>query len=273
MLRFYAEDFCRAASLLGQVHSSLTVAGANPNTKSWASIAGLLGALEKHCEDLGLAATLAQIRRVKPTFVEGRIVDYLQLARDSLEIEIRINDELSSRLLLSVKPENATFMFAFGPDWDVHKPSSLEAAWTPIFIAFPGVKYDALEAFRCYGLERSTASVFHLMRVLELGLTALGAIFSVSLAHTNWAPAIEQIEGCVREMHKDPAWKIVPDVKAKQEFYAQAASHFGILKDAWRNYTAHARGRYTEQESEDIMNATRAFMRKIADGGISERVP
>ncbi|MGA7299971.1 MAG: hypothetical protein WBX10_06675 [Candidatus Sulfotelmatobacter sp.] len=103
------------------------------------------------------------------------------------------------------------------------------------------------------------------MRILEIGLTALGAKFGVSLAHTNWAPAIEEIEKKIRDMHKDPVWRAVPDCKGQQEFYAQAASHFGILKDAWRNFTMHARGKYTEAESEHIFDNVKAFMQKLAE--------
>jgi hypothetical protein len=103
------------------------------------------------------------------------------------------------------------------------------------------------------------------MRILEIGLTALGAVFSVSLAHTNWEPAIREIESKIREMHKDPQWKALPDCKEQQEFYAQAASNFGILKDAWRNYTMHIRAKYTETEAEQIYNSVRAFMQKLAE--------
>jgi hypothetical protein len=121
-----------------------------------------------------------------------------------------------------------------------------------------------IEASRCYTFNRHTACVFHLMRATEVGLTALGGQFGVSLAHTNWAPAIDQIESNIRDMHKDPKWKVLPDCKEQQEFYSQAASHFGILKDAWRNYTAHARGKYLEEEAFLIFENTRAFMQKIA---------
>jgi hypothetical protein len=114
---------------------------------------------------------------------------------------------------------------------------------------------------------RSTAAVFHLMRALEIGLGVLGSTFGVSLAHTNWAPAIDEIEGHIREMHKDAQWKSKyskDELKLQQEFYAQAASHFGILKDAWRNYTAHARGKYTEPEAELIFANVRGFMEKLS---------
>jgi hypothetical protein len=84
------------------------------------------------------------------------------------------------------------------------------------------------------------------------------------LAHTNWAPAIEQIESKIRDMHKDPTWKALPDCKEQQEFYSQAASHFVMLKDAWRNYTAHARGKYDDDEAEGIFRNVRGFMQKLA---------
>jgi hypothetical protein len=130
--------------------------------------------------------------------------------------------------------------------------------------AFPSAAFDIVESGVCLALSRGTASVLHSMRVLEIGLTALGTKFGVSLAHKNWAPAIGEIESKVREMHKDPVWKLLPDCKEQQEFYAQAASHFGILKDAWRNYTMHARGVYTDEMAEDIFNSVKGFMQKLA---------
>jgi hypothetical protein len=102
------------------------------------------------------------------------------------------------------------------------------------------------------------------MRVLEIGLSALGKIFGVSLLHTNWAPAIDQIESKIREMHRDQTWKAEPDCKGQQEFYSQAASHFGVLKDAWRNYTAHTRGKFDEGEAEAVLRNVRGFMQKLS---------
>ncbi len=66
-------------------------------------------------------------------------------------------------------------------------------------------------------------------------------------------------------MHKHPDWRDMPDCKDHQEFYAQAASHFGILKDAWRNYTMHVRGgKYTEEEADRIFTNVKGFMEKLA---------
>jgi hypothetical protein len=131
--------------------------------------------------------------------------------------------------------------------------------------AFPSAAFDIAESGICLALARGSASVFHLMRVLEIGLTALGTQFGVSLAHTNWAPAITEIERKVRNMNNDAAWKDRPDCKTLQEFYAQAASHFGVLKDAWRNHTMLARGAYTEEQAERVFENVKGFMQKLSE--------
>jgi hypothetical protein len=136
--------------------------------------------------------------------------------------------------------------------------------------AFPSAHFDICESGACLATVRATASVFHAMRVLEIGLGVFGSLFGVSLANTNWAPALDQIESNIRGMHKDAPWKLQPDCKELQENYSQAASHFGILKDAWRNHAMHVRGKYTEEEAELIHRNVGAFMKKLAALGLKE---
>jgi hypothetical protein len=102
------------------------------------------------------------------------------------------------------------------------------------------------------------------MRVLEVGLAALGKVFNASLAHTNWAPAIDQIESTIRGMGSDPTWRALQDWKDQQQFYAQAASFLAVVKDAWRNYTAHGHSRYTRDQAELMFMNVKAFMEKAA---------
>jgi hypothetical protein len=271
MLKFQAEHFCRASSLLGQFYMDVKN-GKSPVGMSWEVIASELGLMEKLCVDLSLTATLAQIRRVKKLWFEGNIerVGIQFFAQQVIEIQTRLNDELAAEMIVILKPRNAEYFTAFSPDTGNLPATELEQTWVPVFKAFPSIKYDTLESLKSYALGRNTAAVFHLMRVLEIGLGTLGSVFGVSLAHTNWGPAIDQIESKIRDMHKDPVWKALPDCKDQQEFYSQSASHFGVLKDAWRNYTAHARGKYDEQEASDVMTSVRAFMQKLTDHGLHE---
>ena len=127
---------------------------------------------------------------------------------------------------------------------------------------FPSAAFDISEAGKCFALNRPTACVFHLMRVLEIGLGVFAKHFAVPSDHTNWHNIIEGIEKAVRNMSSDPAKPA--DWKEQQEFYSQAAHGFMFIKDAWRNYTAHARGKYTEDETETIFINVRAFMQRLA---------
>jgi hypothetical protein len=178
-------------------------------------------------------------------------------------IERLVDKELKEKLFLYITPEQQRFLPTLG------KRNLFGDA---VADAFPSANYEISEAGWCLALTRGSASVFHLMRALEIGLAAFGSVFGVSLAHTNWDPALREIESKIREMHKDPTWKVLPDCKEKQESYAQAASHFGILKDAWRNYTMHVRGVYTEDGAEQIFMSVKGFMQKLASLGLKELI-
>ena len=219
---------------------------------------------EEHSRTIGLnitADTAADLcKRIEHN--DNLLMNCQWLLDQTRGIQKLAEKELKEKVFLYCPPERAKF---FPSGTHPHAFGELVAA------AFPGATYDISEAAVCLALARSSASVFHLMRTLEIGLSALGYVFGVSLAHTNWAPAIDRIEGRIRDMHKDPTWKALPDCKDLQEQYAQAASVFGVFKDAWRNHTMHVRGKYTEEEAEMIFSNIKAFMQKITALGLKEK--
>jgi hypothetical protein len=205
---------------------------------------------------IGMEVTADTIKALIESLREDSKPRNFQWLLDQIAAVERLTErELRTKTFFYIYPEHAQFFptqrnpYPLGED---------------VFNKFPSCVYDTNEATWCLALSRSTASVFHLMRILEAGLSALGKKFGVSLAHKNWAPALDEIEKKIRNIHTDPNWQALPDCKKQQEFYSQAASHFGILKDAWRNYTAHARGKYTQAEAEDIFRNVRGFMQKLA---------
>jgi hypothetical protein len=218
-------------------------------TIEWLSI------IQVECERLGLPVSSETAKEVIARLSSEQKADWQWLSDQLQGLQRLIRKEIKSKAFFYIPPEKTRF-------WpNANTPYGFTE---PVSVAFPSTNFDSAEAGVCLATARATACVFHLMRVLEIGLGVLGGVFSVSLAHTNWAPAIEQIESKIRDMHKDPTWKALPDCREQQEFYAQAASHFGILKDAWRNYTAHARGVYTEERATLIFENTKAFMETLA---------
>ena len=223
-----------------------------------------LAQIEDIFRGLGMGITADTIQETVAALRKGSPIRNFQWLIDQVDHVRKLAEkEMKDKAFFYVPRERAKF---FPRKNDLHIFGDAVAA------AFPSAAYDIAESGICLALARGTACVFHAMRVLEIGLAALGEKFGVSLTHTNWAPAIAQIESKIRDMHKEPAWRALPDCKAQQQFYAQAAVHFGVLKDAWRNYTMHRRGSYTEEQAERIFENTKDFMQKLSTR-LSENIP
>lgn len=134
-----------------------------------------------------------------------------------------------------------------------------------VFTRFEAARYDIREAGNCLAAGRATACVYHLMRALEVVLSDVGSDFGLVFNHTNWQNAIDQLESSIKKMQNDPVWTDLPNWKEKREFYAQIVSYLALVKDAWRNFTAHARGKYDLEEAELMLLNVRAFMQKVAN--------
>ena len=166
----------------------------------------MLSTLQMHCEALNLSVTEQLLAGIAKDLEHVTITRELVAARLA-ELNRCFVSELKSKTFFYIPSEKAKYY----SDLLVELPAPFQKPKIPAPPlgteapkAFPSIAYDAKEAGNCFALGRNTACVFHLMRVLEIGLGAFGAVFGVSLAHTNWAPAIEQIESKILDMHKDP---------------------------------------------------------------------
>lgn len=123
--------------------------------------------------------------------------------------------------------------------------------------AFPSVVFDISEASKCRALSRWTASVMHLMRVLEVGLGCLAKMIDLN-PNENWNTLLNQIEAELRKVGKKT------HSPEEEQFAAEAAAHFRAIKNAWRNHAMHAREKYDEERAVAIYDNVRSFMRHLA---------
>jgi hypothetical protein len=165
------------------------------------------------------------------------------------ELTNLILGEMKLRMLFSIEPSRQEFITdynLFGND---------------VAGKFPSAETDISNAGECLAYEQGTASVFHLMRVLEIGLCILAKELSVPSDNANWGNIIDGIEKNIKSMNSTTYgvdWKI------KRRFYSEAALQFLYFKNAWRNYVMHGRTPYDEQQAEVIFNSVREFMRHLA---------
>lgn len=147
--------------------------------------------------------------------------------------------------------------------------SSQEAAWLndpqpfgeSVANAFPSANFDTDEATRCLAFGRGTACVFHLMRVMEVGLKALGARLAIDTQHKpGWEGVLKKAHGqmSLPNDKKDPDW-----IK-EEDFLSEAVTMLTAVKTAWRNPTMHIEKTYTPEEAERIYDAVRGLMQRLA---------
>jgi hypothetical protein len=126
--------------------------------------------------------------------------------------------------------------------------------------------FEIDEAGKCLALERSTAAVFHLMRVMEVAIRAASACLGipdpVRGADRNWGTMLRKFKTEMdrRNVAKPPKWQAASD----KDFFDEIHVSLDAVRNVWRNATMHVENKYTLEEAEHIFGAVRGFMKKIA---------
>jgi len=124
--------------------------------------------------------------------------------------------------------------------------------------AFPSAVEDIEEAGKCLAVERGTACVMHLMRSMEVTLKALANVLNIS-AQDNWGRYIQEIDKELALRFKSAGKRSADEV-----FYAEVSESFERVKRLWRNRTMHVDQTYTPERAQNILEATRDFMKYLA---------
>lgn len=269
MLQIAADRYLEMGRLIEDwMQGPLTIAApAQPlNERAYTHFLSALTALKLHSDELGLKVT-EQLLTDKARGLRGVALTREIAAGAMGEIYRCFLAEIKSQAFFFIPSHKAKY-YADLKVWpDPSEPPNVVRPVPPLFgehveASFKSASYDIKEAGNCYAVGRNTGAVFHLMRVLEIGLGVLAGQFKIPCDHTNWETVINRVEKAIADLDKDPnrpsTWR------DDREFYSQCASHFRVLKDAWRNHTMHARGKYDEGEAESILRNVRDFIQKLA---------
>ena len=164
------------------------------------------------------------------------------------DIYERLGDELDGTLFLAVDSRHVQYYQTF------------ETGWETVFANFPSSIPDIEEASKCFALNRYTACVFHLMRVAEAGLAATAKRIGLTNPRPGWEEAISYIEGQLNKKHPEMDAMFKGDVN----FLREIAAHMRDVNIAWRRCVAHIESKYTEEEAERILTATKGLMEHMA---------
>lgn len=171
---------------------------------------------------------------------------------------------ITDRVLDEIKDQS--FLHVKNPKIDFYEQPELFDS--EIGKKFGKINNEITNAGTCFALEQYTATVFHLMRVMEHCLQQLGTKLKVSLDVKNesWAKIMDQVN---KEIEKLPGGSKSVGVKATRaqkvrlKKMALAASRLDHVRIAWRNDVMHPKAKYDEKEATEVLVSVRAFLESI----------
>jgi len=171
-----------------------------------------------------------------------------------LNLQSRLEDELDERVFLQVSPERA--------DCFDHP----NKGWEDIISRFPAVIGDVEEMSKCFALSRYPSCIFHSMQIVERGLIELGETLRLRDPKPGWVATTKELKRITKKTYQQRTeWE-----KSHYLFIEQMEATIEALKNAWRNKIDHVAGRlvllpgdFSPDIAEEIMLATRAFMRRL----------
>lgn len=200
-----------------------------------------LDEIEERIAEIGLHFSLVQVQRTRVSVANG--TNHQTVSTLLNELEARIRDEMRTNLFLFVPQSRAGFYAkpeSFGQD--VNK-------------RFPSIQFDLVESGNCFAVGRATACVFHLMRIMEVGVQEFGKKLGVSFAdEKNWQNILDEINKAIKSLPKSPHTVEMSQVSAN--LYA--------VKVAWRNEVMHPKDTYTLEEAENLIRQVKIFMEQLA---------
>jgi hypothetical protein len=210
------------------------------------------------CKEIGLATTFEaakafQIALYKQQKSDGSgfvaANDVALLGNYATVVTGCLFHESATKVAISIPPERAKYFEPKAPLFG-----------DMVFERFPAAAQDIEDAGRCLAFGQGTATVMHLMRVLEVGLKALAFALQIPYAQS-WETYLTQIQKQIAGKHASKSLKW----KKSEKFYRDSSGDLMTIKQAWRNPTMHVDRKYYADEAEVIFGATKTFMQRLAE--------
>jgi hypothetical protein len=243
MEKFSADAFFEISRLLQRFQSAewfTEEAELHPDSRI---ILKWLPDLQKECDSIGLRLAAKFIARTLEGLTSGSLT--LKEWQNSIpELQHRIRDEMEDKLFMYLPPERA------------ERYDQKELLGNSVNAKFPGIQYDAVEAGNCYACGRSTAVVFHLMRIMEIGVQEFGSKLGVPLVgEKNWQVILDGVNAAIKKLPpKDP----------KTIEFSEISANLYSVKLAWRNEVMHPKDTYTLEEADNLIQQVKIFMEQLS---------
>jgi hypothetical protein len=205
---------------------------------------------------MGFTTCRASLSRVRHALQEPE-AKYGDVIVPSNELIGRLNDYVRYRNFFSLTQRESDLF------------TQPRAGWGLGIERFPDIVDDVEEASKCFALSRYSAAVFHTVQISEAGLVELGKFLQVADPLPGWTSTSQALSKVIKKDHRERS----QFERENFQFLAQAQGTVEGLKNAWRNKISHAQGKlvlmtkeFSPEVAEEIFFATRAFIRRLAEG-------
>lgn len=149
-----------------------------------------------------------------------------------------------------------------------------------VYKQFPSARQEIKDAGTCYAHNKYNATVFHLMRAVEIAAKLLVKemkaekyiIVTIQGGKTpirkpvelcDWGTLIKGLERALVELEKGA--RTNTQKKDKHIYFSEVVGSFRNFKDAWRNPISHSATNFLAGQTKDILESARHFMTKLAE--------
>jgi hypothetical protein len=261
LMRFYADKFVGVMDSLRGIrdwYNKLRLAEYEVNRgpdmsflSDLEALAHQLSLLAEISDNVGFESTSWQARRMRRHAESGEYFGK-NFQSDLQQLTERVYQDMHGRVCFIISRSDAEEFY-----------ENLAPFGQEVNDAFHSAVFDIQEAAKCRVFKRETASVFHLMRALEVPLMVLAHELEVEY-EPNWNTFLNRIDRIQQEVRDGRRTRPV-DWSQREQFYAEASSLLRNVKNAWRNKVMHLEKKYTPEETERIYNATRDFFKFLSE--------
>jgi hypothetical protein len=186
--------------------------------------------------------------------MKGATIDFDGLERAGQMIASRLEDEISLRLFFEIEPRQAEMFQSPLKDWDL------------VLERFPRTRQNIEESSKCFALDRYGAAVFHVLLLAEFGVIEVAKLMGVAGDKPGWS-SLEKLQKAIRKPYPDRS-----DLEKKHSRLLENIVPLAVVvKDSWRHKLTHVDNQivwedtdFSPQVAEEVIAATRGFMRKLA---------
>lgn len=271
VLYFNADSFVNLMSDLEEIERALTVAPQKMHDPIESKrMANHFAHAIAYCGQLGLSSALKQAKRIR-TRIDTGACAVSEFKGMLLEFRTRILEDCQSKVFFSITDSRIIDeFFESAPNDPEHLvQKSADKIFDPSTVArFPGIIQDTEEAARCFVCGRHSACVFHLMRVVEVGVLRVALVAGITDQKPSWGAILQKVEKLVfRTEYKDLPSVVQPNIA----FLKDVLPRLQAVQHAWRNKVTHVEDKLIPTTAEaneeicwEVLIATRALMRKLA---------